>query len=155
MSVFGFDVDPALVSIVEGRASKRDALDQLIGVMSRNALIADPESFQQAVHERERAMSTGIGDGVAIPHVRLPGLAEIMVGIGVAPEGIDYTTLDRKPVYLMILLATPEGADRDYLRRLAQIMAALRNDDYLVPRLAACTDPQSIADLLNASPSHS
>lgn len=155
MSVFGFDVDPALVTIIEGRVSKRDALDQLIAVMSRNPLIADPEAFQLAVHERERAMSTGIGDGVAIPHVRLPGLAEIMVGIGVAPEGIDYTTLDRKPVYLMLLLATPEGADRDYLRRLAQIMAALRSDDNLVPRLAGCTDNESIARILNFQPGQS
>jgi mannitol/fructose-specific phosphotransferase system IIA component (Ntr-type) len=154
MSVFGFEIDPALVTVIEGRVSKREALDQLIGVMSRSALITDAAAFQHAVHERERAMSTGIGDGVAIPHVRLPGLSEIMVGIGVAPEGIDYTTLDLKPVYLMILLATPEGADRDYLRRLAQIMAALRGDDYLVPRLAELHDTRAIAAVLNSTESH-
>jgi mannitol/fructose-specific phosphotransferase system IIA component (Ntr-type) len=149
MSVFGFEIDPALITIIEGRVSKRDALDQLIGVMSHSAHITDPDAFQRAVHERERSMSTGIGDGVAIPHVRLAGLTEIIVGIGVAPHGIDYTTLDRKPVYLMILLATPEGADRDYLRKLAQIMAALRSDDDLVPRLATCHTSPQIAALLN------
>jgi mannitol/fructose-specific phosphotransferase system IIA component (Ntr-type) len=150
MSAFGFDIDPALVTIVRGPMGKCAALDQLIEVMADHPAIIDDDAFRNAIFERESCMSTGIGGGVAIPHVRMAGIAHVIVGIGVAPDGIEYTTLDCQPVYLMILFATPEGGDKEYLRRLAQVMAALRADHGIVDRVRRCEDPEQVVALLNA-----
>jgi len=149
MSAFGFEIDPALVTIVEGEATKHDALEQLIGVMVEDAAITDAKLFDRAVHEREAVMSTGLGGGVAIPHVRLNEVTRLIVGIGVAPQGIDYGTLDNEPVHVMVLFATPEGADKDYLKLLAQVMGALRQGDGLYEKLVACQTKEDVAALLN------
>ena len=149
MSAFGFDIDPSLVTVIEGDPSKHDALEQLIGVMGEDAAITDAEVFDRAVHEREAVMSTGIGGGVAIPHVRLTEVTRLIVGVAVAPQGIDYGTLDNEPVHVMVLFATPEGADKDYLKLLAQVMGALRQGDGLYEKLIACTTKDEVAALLN------
>lgn len=149
MSVFGFDIDASLVTIIKGGTSKHDALDQLIDVMAKHPSITDAEAFRKAVHEREHVMSTGIGGGVGIPHVRLKQVSSLIVGVGVAPKGLDYDTLDNEPVYVMVLFATPEGADREYLRLLAQVMGALRKDSTLFEKLMDCRTPKAVADLLN------
>ena len=150
MSVFGFDIDPALITIVKGGLTKHDALEQLIRVMAKDTAITDETAFNRAVFERESVMSTGIGGGVAIPHVRLKGINRLIVGIGVSPKGIDYGTLDNEPVHVMVLFATPEGADKEYLRTLAQVMGALRQGDGLYEKLIDCRSPKAVADLLNA-----
>lgn len=150
MSVFGFDIDPALVTIVKGGTSKHDALEQLIGVMAKHPAITDAGAFERAVFERESVMSTGIGGGVAIPHVRLKAVASLIVGVGIAPKGIDYGTLDNEPVHVMVLFATPDGADKEYLRTLAQVMGALRKGDGLYEKLMDTRSPKAVADLLNA-----
>ncbi len=137
MSVFGIKIEESQVCLLKNRPSKRDALEALINAVARNPVISDRDAFQRAVFEREAVNSTGIGGGVAIPHVRLEGVAAPTVGVAVAPEGVDYDTLDNKPVYLMVLFATPKGADKEYLSLLAQVMQALR-DQELLERLITC-----------------
>ncbi len=149
MSVFGFDIDPSLVTMVKGGVSKHDALDQLVDVMAKHPAITDAEAFRRAVHEREGVMSTGIGGGVGIPHVRMKQVSSLIVGVGIAPKGLDYDTLDNEPVYVMVLFATPEGAAREYLKLLAQVMGALRKDSTLFEKLMDCRTPKAVADLLN------
>lgn len=147
---FGFEIDPKLITMVEGAKSKHDALEQLIGVMVEDPAVTNAEVFDRAVHEREAVMSTGIGGGVAIPHVRLNEINRLIVGVGIAPEGIDYGTLDNEPVHVMVLFATPEGADKEYLRLLAQVMGALRAEDHaLYEQLIECTSAGEVAALLN------
>jgi mannitol/fructose-specific phosphotransferase system IIA component (Ntr-type) len=82
--------------------------------------------------------------------VRLPAVASLIIGVGVSPKGIDYGTLDNEPVHVMVLFATPEGADKEYLRSLAQVMGALRQGDGLYEKLMDSRTPKAVADLLNA-----
>ena len=94
-------------------------------------------------------MSTGIGGGIAIPHVRIPEVRYASVGVGISREGIDYGSLDNKPVHIMVLFATPQGADKEYLSLLAQVMAALKNRK-LYNRLVACETAEDVYRVLRA-----
>ena len=70
----------------------------------------DQKQLQDAITEREEMMSTGIGHGLAIPHVRLPGLKVPSMAVAICPSGInDYESLDGKPVYILVLIAAPQG----------------------------------------------
>jgi mannitol/fructose-specific phosphotransferase system IIA component (Ntr-type) len=147
MSAFGIDIEPRNIAIIPPGTSKLDALNILIDTMSGGDAVQDAEAFRRAVHEREAVMSTGIGGGVAIPHVRIPEIRYASMGVAVAPEGIDYGTLDNKPVHIMVLFATPEGADKEYLRLLAQVMAALKNRPFY-ERLVACRSTGEVYEVL-------
>lgn len=147
MHVFGIDLDESQIRILRPGITKPEALDALIDAVAQNPVITDREAFRKAVFEREAVMSTGIGGGVALPHVRIPSISRATIGIGIAQTGIDYGTLDDKPVYVLILFATPEGAEKVYLGLLAQVMKALRNDAFF-ERLKACTSPEEVLGVL-------
>ena len=147
MSIFGVDVDLTQICLIKGTPSKHDALDQLIDALCQNPVVTDCDAFRKAVYAREAIMSTGIGDGIAIPHVRIPEIQTPTLGVGVAPEGIEFGTLDNQPVYVMVLFATPAEADREYLGLLAKVMLALRNRS-LFDKMVACQTREEILQTL-------
>lgn len=149
MSVFGVDIPQTQICLVKGGVSKHDALEALIAAVATNPAVTDREAFGRAVHERESVMSTGIGGGIAIPHVRIPQVTRATLGVGIAPKGLDFGTLDNEPVHILVLFATPEGADKEYLSLLAQVMMALR-DRALFDRLVACRSPAEVHEALSA-----
>ncbi len=148
MSRFGIEIPETQVCVLEGDVSKHDALDTLIQAVGRNDAITDCGAFKKAIYEREAIMSTGIGDGIAIPHVRIPEVTRATLGVAVAPEGLDFDTLDNKLVYIMVLFATPEGSDKEYLGLLAQVMLALRGKE-LFEALVACRTAGEVHALLS------
>lgn len=148
MSAFGIDVDPAAVCIFDQPAVKHDALDALVEAISATSVIDDVEGFRRAVYEREAVMSTGIGSGVAIPHVRSQAVRKPAVGVGLSREGIDFDTLDNQPVNIIVLFAMPAGSQRDYLSLLAQVMLALKASGFR-ERLLNCESKESAAELVN------
>lgn len=143
MSVFGIDIDESQIRILKAGATKHDALDTLIDAVAQNPVVTDKEAFSQAVYDREQVMSTGIGGGVAIPHVRIPSILEPTLGVGISPKGLEYGTLDNKPVHILVLFATPEGAEKAYLGLLAQVMMALK-DENLFTRLTESRTPAQV-----------
>lgn len=149
MGAFGVEVPLSNMLVLSGEPSKHEALDALIDAVSASPAILDREAFRQAIHDRESVMSTGIGGGIAIPHVRIPEVKFATLGVGVFPDGIEFNTLDNSPVYIMILFATPEGADKEYLGMLARVMAALKNRD-LFDRMISCHNPEELAFVVNS-----
>jgi mannitol/fructose-specific phosphotransferase system IIA component (Ntr-type) len=148
MQIFGTTIGIDEIAIIPGSVTKHEALEALIAVMGQHEAITDCEAFRRAVHERESIMSTGIGDGVAIPHVRIPEITEPVLGVGVVPEGVEYGTLDNQPVHVMVLFATPEGSEKEYLGLLAQVMLGLRNQE-LYRALVDCKTTEEVQALLN------
>ncbi len=149
MSLFGLAIDPKAVCIFEGSVSKHEALDLLVDAISETGTVEDAEAFRRAVREREAVMSTGIGSGVAIPHVRIDAIREPSVGVGISHEGIDFNTLDNKPVHIIVLFAMPSGSQKEYLQLLAQVMTTMKEPGFR-EKLAACTLPDEVATMLNA-----
>lgn len=129
-------------------ATKQEALEALIAAVSNNRVVQDIDAFRKAIYERESIMSTGIGEGIAIPHVRIPEITEATLGVGIAPGGIDFQTLDNKPVHVLVLFATPAGSDKEYLRLLAKVMLSLR-DRELFHALVACKTQDDVYGILN------
>ena len=80
--------------------NKHDALAELAGVFAKGKIKVNPEAMLHVLLERERLGSTGIGDGIAIPHGKLPGLDEMVVSFGRSREGIEFEAMDGKPVHL-------------------------------------------------------
>lgn len=149
MSAFGIDIAPEAVCIYASGVTKHDALDRLVEAITQTGVISDVEAFRQAVHEREVVMSTGIGAGVAIPHVRIPEVLKPAIGVGLAPEGIEFDTLDDAPVRLVVLFAMPSGAHKEYLGLLAQVMVTLKTPGFR-DSLLACKTPEEAIAIINA-----
>lgn len=152
MHRFGLPIDKAAVSILPGGASKQEALDVLVDAIAATGAIGDVEAFRRAVRERETVMSTGIGSGVAIPHVRIDAVKKATVGVGISHEGIEFNTLDNKPVHIVVLFAMPTGSQKEYLGLLAQVMTAMKVPGFR-DALGACKTPDEVVGMLNDIPS--
>ena len=90
-------------------SSKADALNQAIELMAKSGKITDKEAYTKAVYAREEEGSTGIGEGIAIPHGRCKGVNAPGLAAMVLSEGVEYEALDDEPVDMLFLIAAPEG----------------------------------------------
>lgn len=126
---------------------KDQVLREIIRLLSTADGITDPAALEQAIFEREKLMSTSIGLGIAIPHVRLPSVKAMTVAVGVIKEGIDYQAFDDMPVNIIIMIAAPEGSHREYLSVLAKLALLLKNKALREAILSAAT-PEEIFDVL-------
>lgn len=150
MGVFGIDVDREAVCVFGPGVSKDEALECMVDSLYKTDIVGDREAFRQAVHEREAIMSTGIGSGVAIPHVRIDEVRRPTVGIGISKTGIDFDTLDEAPVHIIVLFAMPSGSQKEYLGLLAQVMLTLKVPGFR-ERLLACSNADEVLEVLNQS----
>ena len=110
--------------------NKRDALAELAGVFAQGRIKVDSEAMLHVLLERERLGSTGIGDGIAIPHGKLHGLEELVVSFGRSREGIAFDAMDGKPVHLFFLLMAPENSAGQHLKALAKISRMLKDANF-------------------------
>lgn len=109
--------------------NKRDALAELSGVFKRASQV-DSEEMLQVLLEREKLGSTGIGNGIAIPHGKLSSLNEMLISFGRSKRGIEFEAMDGKPVHLFFLLMAPENSAGQHLRALAKISRMLKDADF-------------------------
>lgn len=107
--------------------NKEEVLAELAGVFARGAIKFDSGAMLRALLEREKLGSTGIGDGIAIPHGKFAGLNEILVAFGRSRAGIAFEALDGKPVHLFFLLMAPENSAGQHLKVLAKISRMLKD----------------------------
>lgn len=148
MSLFGLPIDAHAVRFLEAGATKRDTLVTLAGALGETGAVPKPDDFLEAVLERERVMSTGIGDGVAIPHVRTAAVTRPAVAVGVSREGIDFDTLDNRPVHVVVLFGMPPNSQGEYLKLLAKVMTQVKEPDFL-ERVLSCTSREELDAVLD------
>ena len=116
---------------LHGKAnSKEEAIIQLVDLMVENENINDKEAYKQAVLKREEEGTTGIGEGIAIPHgktdaVEKPGLAAMII-----PDGVDFKSLDGSPAKLLFLIAAPNTKDNVHLDVLSRLSTLLMDTDF-------------------------
>jgi PTS system nitrogen regulatory IIA component len=127
--------------LVESLASsnKRDVLGELIEVMIESGLKIDSAKAIDVLLQREKLGSTGIGEGVAIPHGKVSDLQELVVAFGRSKKGIDFDAIDGKPVHLFFLLLAPEGSTGQHLKALARISKMLKTTNFRKTLLEAET----------------
>ena len=106
----------------------------------------------ETLMQREKLGSTGVGNGIAIPHGKLPKLEKLFGLIARLDRGIDFESLDGQPVDVIFLLLAPEGAGADHLKALARVARLLR-DPATVARLRESRDPDALYAVLSMPPS--
>jgi len=120
---------------------KKETLMALVDCLVRTSQVEDREELASAVFHREELMSTGIGLGVAIPHVRLPSLDEIVTAVAVSRQGIDdYESLDGQPVQMVFMIAAGSAHHTEYLRVLSGLTARIKEEP-LRRKLLETADP--------------
>lgn len=135
------------ISIDLSGGTKEQVLAELVSclVLKRPAL--DRENILRILLERERLGSTGIGDGVAIPHGKVPGLEAPLLAVGRSVAGVDFNSLDGRPVNILFLLIVPEEAAGLHLKLLARISRLLK-DPVLRKGLLESADAASIYEII-------
>jgi len=118
-----------VVPALRGR-TKADVIDELAGVVAAGHPEIDRTRLVQALEDREKLNSTALGEGVAIPHGKLPGLRRVVAAFGRSPGGVDFSSLDGKPTHLFFLLVAPEDSAGAHLKALARISRLLKDEAF-------------------------
>lgn len=126
---------------------KAGALEELLEVINRSDKITDPKKFSKAIRAREKLMSTGIGYGIAVPHVRDRSVLDFVMAMGRSKEGVMYESIDDKPVQLIFMIGASNSQDKDYIKLLSRLVLRLKNDD-LKNRILAADSPSEIYEII-------
>jgi PTS system nitrogen regulatory IIA component len=141
--------DPAAVARV-----KEAVIREMVGGLHAAGYFrdADLEDIVKAVLRREQLGTTGIGRHIAIPHSRHPAVDRLIGNLAVARDGLPFDSLDGEPVYVFVLLVSPQDRPGDHLRALEAVVRAMRNEEF-VRQLRACRTRDEVWALLEgASP---
>ena len=128
-------------------AEKEDALKELVDVLAAVKDVGDKKSIIKALVERESLGSTGIGQGIAIPHGKTDRVGELVAVLGISSKGVNFEALDGEPVYIFFLLVAPKETAGPHLKALAQISRILR-DSYFCELLRRCKSPEEVYELI-------
>ena len=109
---------------------KNDLLDQMVALMAKGGNIADLETYKKGVYERESEGTTGIGEGIAIPHCKSDAVSEPGLAAMVLPQGVDFDSLDGEPVNLVFLIAAPNTKDNVHLDVLSKLSVLLMDENF-------------------------
>ena len=125
------------ISTTVSATSKEDVIKQAVALIANSGAIRDVAVYEKGVFKREDESTTGIGEGIAIPHCKSDVVAKPALAAMVIPEGVDYAALDGEPVHLLFLIAAPNSEDNVHLDVLARLSEMLMNDEFKNKLLAA------------------
>lgn len=138
------------IELRAGPANKKEALDMAISLMVKSGRISDASAYTRQVYAREEEGTTGIGEGIAIPHgksdgVKRPGLAAMVI-----PDGVAFDALDQKPVYLIFLIAAPNTKDNVHLEVLSKLSVLLMDSSF-VWKLRCAKNKDEFLNIINVA----
>jgi fructose-specific phosphotransferase system IIA component len=128
--------------------TKAELLRELVDVVATTSQVTDASDLLRAVREREEVLSTGIGNGVAIPHGKSAAIGDLSLAAGVTRDGIDFEALDGQPVNLFFMLVGPEAAAGQHVKALSRISRLLRKDS-IRNRLASASSADEFYAVLS------
>ena len=107
-------------------STKEEALRDLVELICKSTNIPHTDQIYQAILERERLLSTGIGFNLAIPHAKLNGVKDFVVALGIHKKGLPFESLDEKPVHILVMIVGPNFHQEEYLKVLSRVTAFLK-----------------------------
>ena len=126
--------------------TKEAAIDEMIASLAAQNRLNDPALFKEGIMAREAQTSTGLGDGIAMPHAKTAAVNEATVLFAKSTKGVEYEALDGQPTYLFFMIAAPEGANDTHLQALASLSRLLINPEF-VASLKETTTPDEVQNL--------
>jgi PTS system nitrogen regulatory IIA component len=140
-------LNPKAIKTDLAATDKEAALKELVNVLAAVKEMGDQKAIVKALLDRESLGSTGIGQGIAIPHGKTDRVKELVAVLGVSQKGVNFEALDGEPVYIFFLLVAPKDTAGPHLKALAQISRLLR-DSYFCELIKRCRSAQEVYDLI-------
>ncbi len=119
--------------------AKEDVIEELVAVLDEAGKLEDKVSFKKAIQDREAQSTTGIGEGIAIPHAKTVAVKAPAIAFGKSIDGVDYESLDGAPSHLFFMIAATEGANQTHLEALSRLSSMLMDSDVRKALLDAST----------------
>jgi len=141
-------LDPKLIVFIDVK-SRDEALQKMVDLLHQNGKLADSAVFFQAIIQREKIVSTGIGMGVAIPHAKLSEFNDFFIAIGILKNGMEWHALDDAPVRVVIMIGGPDDKQTEYLQILSKLTLALK-DEQRRKKMLTMNSPTDIIELFKA-----
>ena len=143
-------LDKRSINLNASPKSKNEALDMAVSLMAKSGKIDDVESYRCKVYAREEESTTGVGEGIAIPHgkcdaVNAPGLAAMVIR-----DGVDFDSLDGEPVKILFLIAAPNTEDNVHLDVLSKLSVLLMDEEF-VGKLMSAADPDEFLKIIDSA----
>jgi len=129
MRIIDFLSEQCINIDLKGR-NKREILEELVDLLVKAGEIEDKEEMVKVLLEREKLGSTGIGEGVGIPHGKTKTVKKLVAAFGRSEKGIDFDSLDEEPTYLFFLMVAPQDSAGPHLKALARISRLLKEKDF-------------------------
>jgi nitrogen PTS system EIIA component len=129
--------------------TKKEILSELTGSFKKAGLISNADEAVDVVLEREKLGSTGIGDGIAIPHGKLKTIDGLLCAFGRSRQGVNFDSVDGKPVHIFFLLLTPEESVGLHIQMLSRISRVLRDSDFRKHLIEAREDGDLYSDIIS------
>ena len=140
-------VNKRLINLSLQAKGKKETLEELAALLAGQRIIPNSEKLVSVLMERESLGSTGVGNGIAIPHAKTDLAKKIIIAFGRSDKGIDFDSLDKKLVYLVFLIIAPEDAHETYLRVLARI-SRLLHEERIREGLRNAQSPRQVVNLI-------
>ncbi|NGX57743.1 MAG: PTS system mannose-specific EIIBCA component [Chlamydiae bacterium] len=121
-------LDPKMIIFLNGK-SRDDVIKSLVDTLVKERKVDHNESLFDAIIEREKIVTTGIGMGVAIPHAKLQEYDDFFIAVGILDKGVDWDALDNNPVRLVFLIGGPDDKQTEYLQILSSLTLALKDEE--------------------------
>lgn len=128
--------------------TRDECIHDLIEVLDKNDQIADKKAAYEAVLEREKIITTGVGNGIAIPHCKDKSCPNFAVALGVHNKGLDFEAIDKKKVKIVFLLVGPENNPGLHIKLLSRISRLMSNEE-LRNLILKCKKAEEVIDLIN------
>ena len=143
-------LSPACVKVPLAATEKEGIIAEMVDLVHQAGRCKDPEQMLRATLEREATRTTGIGNGLGIPHGKCPAVDELVMAVGKTAEPVDFASIDGKPVSIVIFLASPPDKTGPHIQALARI-SRLMTDPKFRHELDQAQTPEQIYQLLQAS----
>ena len=138
---------PVYIKLPLEKNSKAEVIKELVEILNKNKAILNPEGVIEAVFDRERIMTTGVGNGVAIPHCKHKDSRNFAIALGIHQTGIDFEAIDKKPAKIIFLLVGPEDQPGTHIKLLSRISRIISKDE-VREKVLNCKTPQELFDLI-------
>lgn len=136
-----------IVKIPLGSQDKPDVLRELVQILKDAGQIDDYDAVLKAVQDREEKMSTGLQDGIAVPHGKTNAVSGLKLAVGISPDGIDYDALDGEPSKLFFMLIAPPDQSGPHVAALSEI-AKLAQSKAFCKALVNADDAREVVELM-------
>ena len=123
-------IEKNVVKIPLKSQNKKDVMKELVKILKKSGKIRDSKTALTAVLKREDLASTGLGEGIAVPHAKTSAVSTLTMALGISPKGIDFDSLDDQPAHLFFMILAPPEQTGPHLQALTEIAQMNKNKDF-------------------------